>query len=70
MCDCEDTFGIVFTVRGDVMSRILITFWSGTGNTEKMAELIAEGAKAKGAEVDCKHISVVDGRPLICLEII
>ena len=42
------------------MSKVLVTFWSGTGNTEKMAELITEGAKAKGAEVDCKNISEVD----------
>ena len=42
------------------MSRILVTYWSGTGNTEKMAQLITEGAKGKGAEVDCKTISAVD----------
>ncbi|MCD8139899.1 MAG: flavodoxin [Planctomycetaceae bacterium] len=42
------------------MSKILVTYWSGTGNTEKMAEYITEGAKAKGAEVDCKNISHVD----------
>ena len=41
------------------MSKVLITYWSGTGNTEKMAQLITEGAKAKGAEVDCKVISDV-----------
>ena len=41
------------------MSRILVVYWSGTGNTEKMAELITEGAKEKGAEVDCKTISDV-----------
>ncbi len=41
------------------MSKLLVTYWSGTGNTEKMAELITEGAKAKGAEVDCKTISNV-----------
>ena len=38
------------------MSRILVTYWSGTGNTEKMAELIAEAARAKGAEVTCKVV--------------
>jgi len=42
------------------MSKVLITYWSGTGNTEKMAQLITEGAKAKGADVDCKAISQVD----------
>ena len=34
------------------MSKIAIVYWSGTGNTEAMANLIAEGAKAAGAEVD------------------
>lgn len=39
------------------MSKVLIVFWSGTGNTEKMAELIAEGARKDGAETDCMAIS-------------
>ena len=34
------------------MSKIAVVFWSGTGNTEMMANAVAEGAKAKGAEVD------------------
>ena len=42
------------------MGKILITYWSGTGNTEQMAQLIAEGAKAKNADVECKNISEVD----------
>ncbi len=29
-----------------------IVFWSGTGNTEAMAQAVAEGAKTAGAEVD------------------
>ena len=34
------------------MKKLAVVFWSGTGNTEEMANLIAEGAKAAGAEVD------------------
>ncbi len=34
------------------MSKLAVVFWSGTGNTEAMANCIAEGAKGKGAEVD------------------
>lgn len=34
------------------MAKAAIIYWSGTGNTEAMANLIAEGAKAAGAEVD------------------
>lgn len=34
------------------MAKIAVVFWSGTGNTETMANAVAEGAKEKGAEVD------------------
>ena len=27
------------------MSKIAVVFWSGTGNTEAMADAVAEGAK-------------------------
>ena len=33
------------------MSKIAVVFWSGTGNTQAMADAVAEGAKAAGAEV-------------------
>jgi len=33
------------------MSKIAVVFWSGTGNTESMAEAVAAGAKEKGADV-------------------
>ena len=34
------------------MSKIAIVFWSGTGNTEAMANYIAEGIRAAGGEVE------------------
>ncbi len=34
------------------MGKVAVVYWSGTGNTEAMATLIAEGAKGKCAEVD------------------
>ena len=34
------------------MSKTAIIYWSGTGNTETMANAVAEGAKGAGAEVD------------------
>ncbi len=34
------------------MSKIAIVYWSGTGNTEAMAAVVAEGAQAKGAEAN------------------
>ena len=34
------------------MSKIAVVYWSGTGNTEAMANLIADGIKEAGAEVE------------------
>ena len=39
------------------MSKIAVIYWSGTGNTEAMANAIAEGAQGAGAEVDVKQVS-------------
>ena len=33
------------------MSKVAVVFWSGTGNTEAMANAVAAGAQEKGAEV-------------------
>ena len=33
------------------MSKVAVVYWSGTGNTEAMANAVAEGAKDKGADV-------------------
>lgn len=30
--------------------KVAVVYWSGTGNTEIMAQAVAEGAKEKGAE--------------------
>ncbi len=37
------------------MSKVAVVFWSGTGNTEAMADLVAEGARTAGAEVDVQQ---------------
>lgn len=34
------------------MGKMAVVYWSGTGNTEAMANLITEGAKDAGAQVD------------------
>ena len=39
------------------MSKVFIVYWSGTGNTEKMADLLEIGAKSAGAEVVKKAVS-------------
>ncbi|MBR3242336.1 MAG: flavodoxin [Parasporobacterium sp.] len=33
------------------MSKVAVVFWSGTGNTQAMADAVVEGAQAKGADV-------------------
>ena len=34
------------------MGKVSIIYWSGTGNTEAMANAMAEGAKDAGADVE------------------
>ena len=34
------------------MSKIAVVYWSGTGNTKAMANLVAEGATSSGAEAE------------------
>lgn len=34
------------------MSKVAVVYWSGTGNTEAMANEVAEGAKGKGAQTE------------------
>lgn len=34
------------------MSRIAVVYWSGTGNTQAVAEAVAQGAKDKGGGND------------------
>jgi NAD(P)H dehydrogenase (quinone) len=38
------------------MSKVLITYFSKTGNTEEMARYVAEGVKAEGLEVEIKPV--------------
>lgn len=39
------------------MKNIAVIYWSGTGNTEKMAKAVTEGAKAQGAEVTLMEVA-------------
>lgn len=43
------------------MSKIAVVYWSGTGNTEMMANSVAEGAKEAGAEVSVIETSGFSG---------
>lgn len=42
------------------MDKIAVIYWSGTGNTEKMAESIVEGIKSAGAEADLSFCTDFD----------
>ena len=39
------------------MSKVAVIYWSGTGNTEMMAQAVADGAKQAGAEVSLMQVS-------------
>ncbi|MCD6269797.1 MAG: flavodoxin domain-containing protein [Deltaproteobacteria bacterium] len=41
------------------MAKVLIVYFSRTGNTEKMAQYIAEGVRFAGSEVELKKVSKV-----------
>ena len=41
------------------MSKVAVVFWSGTGNTEAMANAVVEGAGQAGAEVSVLPVSMV-----------
>ena len=43
------------------MSKVAVVYWRGTGNTEAMANKVAEGAKAAGAEVEVISADDFDG---------
>ena len=39
------------------MSKVAIIYWSGTGNTQAMAELIAQGVSEAGGEADVIEVN-------------
>ena len=52
------------------MSKVAVIYWSGTGNTEAMANAVAEGAKTAGADVTfltCDRVAGVDGMDAVAL---
>ncbi len=47
------------------MAKILVVYYSRSGNTRIMAEMVALGAKDEGAEVDLKEIAKVKPEDLL-----
>ena len=39
------------------MGKVAVVYWSGTGNTEEMANAVAEGAEGTGLEVEVIQVS-------------
>ncbi len=42
------------------VKKVAVIFWSGTGNTEKMAEALAKGASSKEAKVTLLPVDTAD----------
>ena len=47
------------------MARVLVTYFSATGNTEKMAKLVAKGAEKAGADVTLEPVADVGAAQLL-----
>lgn len=47
------------------MARVLVCYYSGSGNTKRMAELVAEGAEKAGVQVDLKEVGKVSRDDLL-----
>lgn len=48
------------------MSKVAVVYWSGTGNTEEMANFVSDGAKEEGADVEL--ILAADFKPNMVTE--
>ena len=46
------------------MSKIIVAYWSQTGNTEAMANAVGEGIKAAGGEADVVPVSAMGAEVL------
>ena len=47
------------------MARVLVVYYSRTGNTARMAESVAEGARQAGAEVTLKRVGEISAADLV-----
>jgi NAD(P)H dehydrogenase (quinone) len=47
---------LFFNLEVGKMAKMLIVYYSRSGNTEKMAELVKQGAESAGAEVTLKRV--------------
>ncbi|MDD5347441.1 MAG: NAD(P)H-dependent oxidoreductase [Candidatus Omnitrophica bacterium] len=47
------------------MAKVIVIYYSQTGNTKKMAELIGEGVKKEGVDVAVKDVADVSAKELL-----
>jgi len=52
------------------MSKVLVVYWSGTGNTEAMANAVAKGAQDAGAEITLKSVSEANSEEVKAYDLI
>ncbi|NJP39788.1 flavodoxin [Oscillospiraceae bacterium HV4-5-C5C] len=50
------------------MSKIMIVYWSGTGNTEAMAQAIADGVNAAGQTAECCSVDEADATAVLACD--
>jgi flavodoxin short chain len=50
---------LIFLRREKIMGNAAVIYWSGTGNTEKMANAVLEGLKGAGAEAELFEVSAI-----------
>lgn len=47
---------------------ISVVYWSGTGNTQAMAEAVAEGIKAAGQEAELLEVGNADAKTVAAVD--
>ena len=47
---------------------ISVVYWSGTGNTQAMAEAVAEGIKAAGQEAELLEVGDADAKTVAAVD--
>ncbi len=52
------------------MNKIFIVYWSGTGNTQKMAKLIGEGVLSEGKEAEVVEVSEIKPEALKDIQVL
>ncbi len=50
------------------MEKVAVVYWSGTGNTQQMAEAVAQGVKAAGAEAMLTEVGTTTAQAVAAYE--